>query len=272
MSFECMAKVVKVQGIKPTEKLILLLLANYADDKNKCFPSYETIAKLSNCSRRTAINTINALALKGLVSIQTRRLSNNNNQSNIYTINTAIKDVEGRKETPSANSALPSENNDTNPSANISPPSANSAPNTITLNNQRETITLKGGKKIFDEFMKKYQGKNKRKLDTEFKNFTKKHTDWREVLPALSIINQKDLLFHFGTDLQFHPNFPTFINQRMWEMIKPQQERQNNWWDTKVGIVDKGKEFGLRELDYPYFQPFRIAVIEVAKEHGEAVA
>jgi len=265
-----MAKVVKVQGIKPTEKLILLLLANYANDTNTCYPSYDTIAKLSNCSRRTAIKTINSLARQGLISVQTRRLSNKDNQSNIYTLNTDFKDFEGRSKTPSAVSAPPSANYDTNPSAYISPPSANSAPNTITINNQIDTITLKGGKKIFDEFRKKYQGK-KRGLDTEFKNFTK-HKDWREVLKALSIINQKDLLFHLGADISFHPHLQRFINNRMWEMIEPQQAQQQNWWETRVGIETRGQQFGLSETNFSSFQPFRMAVLEKAKESGEAVA
>ena len=87
MSFEAMAMVVTVEDISPINKLVLILLSNYADENSKCFPSYDKIAKLANCSRRTAVRSINTLNKLGLVSIERRKLSNNDNQSNIYTIN-----------------------------------------------------------------------------------------------------------------------------------------------------------------------------------------
>ena len=33
--------------MNPTKRLILILLANYCDEKNSCFPSYKHIAKLA---------------------------------------------------------------------------------------------------------------------------------------------------------------------------------------------------------------------------------
>ena len=39
MSFEAMAMVVTVEDISPVDKLILLLLSNYADENYKCFSS-----------------------------------------------------------------------------------------------------------------------------------------------------------------------------------------------------------------------------------------
>ena len=75
MSFEAMAMVVTVEDISPINKLVLILLSNYADENSKCFPSYEKIAKLANCSRRTAVRSINTLNKLGLISIERRKLS-----------------------------------------------------------------------------------------------------------------------------------------------------------------------------------------------------
>jgi len=142
MSFEAMAMVVTVENISPINKLILILLSNYADENNKCFPSYEKISKLANCSRRTAVRSINKLEEIGLVSIQKRRLSNNDNQSNIYTINR-----------PSVRMSPPSDKDSTTPSDSVTPPSDTMSPNTITLNNQLDTnISYMSDKLNMDRF------------------------------------------------------------------------------------------------------------------------
>lgn len=49
MSIECLNKALKIQfeGQTPTKRLILILLANYCDDLNSCYPSYSHIAKLA---------------------------------------------------------------------------------------------------------------------------------------------------------------------------------------------------------------------------------
>ena len=55
MSFDAMAMVVNVEDVSPVNKLILLLLANYADDNNRCYPSYEKIAKLATAHLKVSL-------------------------------------------------------------------------------------------------------------------------------------------------------------------------------------------------------------------------
>ena len=49
MSIECLNKAINLQfkTQTPTKRLILILLANYCDEKNSCFPSYAHIGKLA---------------------------------------------------------------------------------------------------------------------------------------------------------------------------------------------------------------------------------
>ena len=49
MSIECLNKAINLQfeTQTPTKRLILILLANYCDEKNSCYPSYKHIAKLA---------------------------------------------------------------------------------------------------------------------------------------------------------------------------------------------------------------------------------
>jgi hypothetical protein len=60
MSFQAMTWAVK-QPVDPREKLILIILANYADPKGVCWPSMATLAKDTGYCRRTILRSIHAM-------------------------------------------------------------------------------------------------------------------------------------------------------------------------------------------------------------------
>jgi len=70
--------------ITATEKLILMYLIRCGNQGSNIFPSYKTIAEKCSLGRRTAINTIQQLEEKGLIKVQQRPKSNNDNYSNLY--------------------------------------------------------------------------------------------------------------------------------------------------------------------------------------------
>ncbi len=74
---------------------------------------------------------------------------------------------------------------------------------------------------IFDAFRKLYGGVKKGN-QTEFKNFQKKHKDWKEILPKLTKIIQKQIEHRRRKELkkEFVPEWKhltTWINNRCWE-------------------------------------------------------
>ena len=69
MSFQAMSWAVK-QTVDPREKLILIILANYADPKGNCWPSMATLAKDTGYCRRTILRSIHEMAQIGLLSYQ----------------------------------------------------------------------------------------------------------------------------------------------------------------------------------------------------------
>ena len=87
MSMKLMVKAFDIDFGSPIKKLIMLKLADNADDNGKCFPSMKHIAEKCNCSRSTVVRNINLLEKGGFLSIE-RRYKNNSkeNQSNTYTI------------------------------------------------------------------------------------------------------------------------------------------------------------------------------------------
>ena len=52
----------------PTMKLILILLANKADERFSCFPSVKTLAAESGAGRSTVLNALNMLEKAGLIT------------------------------------------------------------------------------------------------------------------------------------------------------------------------------------------------------------
>lgn len=83
MSMILTAQAMKLKIGNPARKLVLLKLADNANDDGVCFPSYANIAEHCEMSKRSAISHINALIEMGLVSKKERK-TENGNTSNLY--------------------------------------------------------------------------------------------------------------------------------------------------------------------------------------------
>ena len=68
-----------------TKKLILIKLADNANDKGECYPSLTTIARHCELSRRAVILNLNNLVKDGFITKSERKTSNGNT-SNLYTL------------------------------------------------------------------------------------------------------------------------------------------------------------------------------------------
>ena len=74
---------------------------------------------------------------------------------------------------------------------------------------------------LFDDFRRAYRG-TKRGLATEFANFKKKHSDWKQVVSILKSSYEhqcflKDEARQRGCFVAQEKNLQTYINQRCWE-------------------------------------------------------
>jgi len=71
MSFELTQKVVRNQlDISPCEKMLLVILADKIDHKGFCYPSFNTLAKISGYSRSTVIRNIKRLLGLQLITVK----------------------------------------------------------------------------------------------------------------------------------------------------------------------------------------------------------
>lgn len=86
MSMTLMAKAMNIKVGNPLRKLVLIKLADNANDKGECWPSYQNIADHCECSRSAVRAHIDALMDMGLLTKE-NRIGNNNgkgNRSNVY--------------------------------------------------------------------------------------------------------------------------------------------------------------------------------------------
>ena len=120
MSMILMAKAMQLKVGNPTRKLVLLKLADNANDQGECWPSYQNIADHCEISRRSVIAHINALEEAGLLRKISRKGTHHGNASNIFVLS-----LDGEKSAPPKTkntNGLAGENNSP-PSEYISPPS-----------------------------------------------------------------------------------------------------------------------------------------------------
>lgn len=116
MSFTMMAKAKPIKTGSAGRKLVLMMMADIADDNGRCFPSYQHIADVCEMSKRSVMTHMSALADQGLVSIEHRK-GVKGNSSNIYHLRIPSEPVSP----PSENLAPPSENSALPPSENLAP-------------------------------------------------------------------------------------------------------------------------------------------------------
>lgn len=85
MSIEHLNKALKIQGLKPTEKFILVILANYSDEQGSCYPSYGHIAEMIGLQTNKSVKiAIKKFVTLGLLRIEHRYLDNGGYTSNRY--------------------------------------------------------------------------------------------------------------------------------------------------------------------------------------------
>ncbi|HHE5679873.1 TPA: helix-turn-helix domain-containing protein [Citrobacter freundii] len=89
MSMTLMAQAMAIKTGNPIRKLVLIKLADNANDNGECWPSYQHIADHCECSRSAVRTHIDALIGMGVLSKENRIGINNGkgNTSNVYYLN-----------------------------------------------------------------------------------------------------------------------------------------------------------------------------------------
>lgn len=75
----------QLEGLNPTQKVILIALSDNADDEGYCFPSIATLCRKTGLASKTTIrNNLKILINKGYLSVNERLRKNGSKTSNSY--------------------------------------------------------------------------------------------------------------------------------------------------------------------------------------------
>jgi DNA-binding transcriptional ArsR family regulator len=128
MSMDLMVKAMKARVGSPLRKLVLIKLADNANDLGECWPSYQHIADQCEMSRRSVMVHIDVLIKGGLLRKEIRKGGPKGNSSNVYFLQ--LSGGANLSLPPSAADAPPSESPAPGGESPALPPSESPAPRT----------------------------------------------------------------------------------------------------------------------------------------------
>ena len=90
MSVQALSCAFAIRGISSSEKLVLLALANFANDKMECWPSQERLAADTELGERTVWTALRNLEAAGLLSREKRNRADGTRTTDRFTLHFAL--------------------------------------------------------------------------------------------------------------------------------------------------------------------------------------
>lgn len=198
MSVQAITSALALRGVSASEKLLLLVLANYADENNQAYPSHRRLAAETGLSDRTILSVLKSLEARGVLSRRERKRADGSRSSDVITLNIGGEMVSPRGEVDGegVGKSLPQGGEMVSPLTTFEP----------SLNRKIEPA---GEPEGFAEFWEAYPKKvAKGAARKAFKAASKKAKP-SVLIAALSAYN-------FGPETKFLPHPATWLNGEYW--------------------------------------------------------
>ena len=82
-----MLRLGEMQDLKAPQKLLILILASYANDDSECWPSQATLAKIAGMTPKTVRSNLKVLQEKGYITSTQRIDKAGDLATNLYEVN-----------------------------------------------------------------------------------------------------------------------------------------------------------------------------------------
>ena len=254
------------QPLAPTSKIVLLSLADHADDTGRCWPSISRLAQRATVSKSTVIRCLAALERAGFIGAEKRTRENGGLTSNLYRLrfNRVAQDVspcvtDDQDDPASVNLILPPEEVgfDTPPSVTAdTPPSvtADTSNRTAIKNHQKEpSLSADAEWEVdFEEFWAAYPKRpNNPKQPARRKYFHARrylHASRETLVNAV----KQYAATRIGEDPKFTAMAATWLHQRRWGDLSDTEVERAEHVATGItqtvreisgqypGIIDRG--------------------------------
>lgn len=216
MSMMLMVKAMQLKVGNPLRKLVLIKLADNANDLGECWPSYQHIAEQCEISRRSVINHIKALEDSGLLVKKYRNGTHKANSSNVYTLN-----LDGAAPAPSESPALP-------PSAAPAPDGESPAPHPSAAPAPRTSHSFEPVNEPEREQGTATKLTNETELVFDNRGRFAMHLDWQPDSKTLHAMCRKS-----GVDTESITN-DMLIAFKLWHSGKQAHETNHGWHTSLV--------------------------------------
>ncbi|WP_088211115.1 helix-turn-helix domain-containing protein [Shewanella sp. Shew256] len=230
MSMELMVKAMKAKVGNPLRKLVLIKLADNANDQGECWPSHQYIAEQCEIGKSTVRKHIADLAEAGLLKIESRK-GPKGNLSNVYTL-TLCQQV--AQPMPPDSIGMPPD------STPPMPPDSTGISHSLEPVNEslKESCPASCSKSVFNAFFKAYPAHRKGGSDAAAWKAWKseKLTDDDCVLAVTWLKNavEVDPSWGFSANGQFVLGIIKFIRERHWLTPLPKPAVHNSHLDIAV--------------------------------------
>lgn len=95
MSVQAISLALALRGVSPSEKLLLLTLANYADERMRCWPSQRRLAEDTCLTDRTVRSLLAALEDRKIISRVSRERNDGSRATDIVTLHFNVEVTSG---------------------------------------------------------------------------------------------------------------------------------------------------------------------------------
>lgn len=200
MSWDALSWAAQQKAGGSTDKLVLIILANFADENGSSFPSHKTIADRAECGVSTVERSLKRLEARGLVSITPRFESgvegSNRQTSNSYQLKMGVFNLRG-------GGGIQNED----------PITCNNKPNKRGFYSQG-----------FEEWWNAYpnQSGSKKKAYELWLKAVDQFIDERELFLSTCRFAQTQK----GKETKYIPHATTWLNQRRWETVRNDEPKK----------------------------------------------
>ncbi|MFJ2713019.1 helix-turn-helix domain-containing protein [Pseudomonas sp. NPDC087346] len=200
MSMDLMVKVLKTKVGNPLRKLVLIKLADNANDQGECWPSYQHIADQCEIDRSTVRRHIKNLNEQGLLRIENRE-GPKGNSSNLYYLTLWGVGTESTPVGPESTGGVGTESTRT---SHLSEPV-----------NEPKPMGTTGSMEGFEQFWKLYPKKKSRKDAAKAWAKLKPNEELRQIL--ITALGSHCVSEDWAKDGgRYIPNAATWLNGERW--------------------------------------------------------
>ena len=204
MSIECLNQALKINGLTPTKKFILVILSNYADEEGTCYPSYSHIAKIIGLKTTKGVR----LAIKEFEELGYLRIEHRIAEHGGYTSNKYHLTLGGISDDPSISNDQSLVSSDTS--------------------NTKDKTKTNTDSDSFIEFWKIYPNNSGSKRKA-FESYNKAvHVKKKIDEDMLLNICKKFSNNMMGKDIKYIPHCTTWLNQERWETVVVFEKEKTN--------------------------------------------